>query len=79
MAIGFALTAALQLWSAGLLDWIPADVGVFVAVLLFIVFVCVMAAPYLQEANLSVTSAHQEQSQTDSRQRKQIFFSLREF
>ena len=27
MAIGFALTAALQLWSAGLLDWIPADVA----------------------------------------------------
>jgi hypothetical protein len=79
MAIGFALTAALQLWSAGLLDWIPADCrrlrrGAFVHS-----FCLRYGGALLQEANLSVTSAHQEQSQTDSRRRKQMFFSLREF
>jgi hypothetical protein len=78
MAIGFALTAALQLWSAGLLDWIPADVAS--SSRCFVHSFCLRyGGALLQEANLSVTSAHQEQSQTDSRRRKQIFFSLREF
>jgi predicted Zn-dependent protease len=46
MGIGFGVTAVLHLRSAGLIDWIPADLGVFVAVVFFIACVCVMAEPY---------------------------------
>jgi hypothetical protein len=46
MGIGFGLTAVLHLRSAGLLDWIPADLGVFAAVVFFIACVCIIVVPY---------------------------------
>ena len=49
MGIGFGLTAVLHLRSAGLLDWIPADLGVFAAAVFFIACVCFMAAPYCRK------------------------------
>jgi hypothetical protein len=49
LAIGFVLTAVVQLRSAGLVEWIPADLGVFVAVVFFIVCVCVMVAHYCKK------------------------------
>jgi hypothetical protein len=46
LSIGFVLTAVLQLWTAGFLAWIPADLGVFAVVVFFIICISIIVVPY---------------------------------
>jgi hypothetical protein len=49
LAICVVLTAVIQLRSAGFLEWISLGQGVIVAVVFFIVCLCVMLAPYCKK------------------------------